>query len=125
MKKIHRPTPLIPRLALLSLALSAPAFAGQLHPRVPEFIAGPISMTAYDGVSDDLLTAGLGASGLASATPPTVSSTPTAAEIRRLAIYNNYRALVPTDPGNGYGALFGPGVDRDGNPTGGEGMIVV
>jgi len=123
LKKIHRPTPLIPRLALLSLALSAPAFAGQLHPRVPEFIAGPISMTAYDGVSDDLLTAGLGASGLASATPPTVSSTPTAAEIRRLAIYNNYRALVPTDPGNGYGALFGPGVDREGNPTGGEGMI--
>jgi hydroxybutyrate-dimer hydrolase len=93
------------------------------HNRPPEFLAGPITVTSYDGVSDDLLTAGLGASGLASAAAPGVSAVPTAAEIRRLAIYSNYRALVPTDAGNGYGSLFGPGVDADGNPTGGEGLI--
>ena len=90
--------------------------------RLPEFISGDVLVTAYDGVSDDLLTAGLGASGLAGAAPAS-GSPPTAAELRRLAIYNNYRALVPTDPGNGYGSFFGPQVDIDGNNTGGEGMI--
>ncbi len=120
---MNKSAPLLRRVVCLSLVMSTSVFARGEHHRLPEFIAGPVLVTAYDGISDDLLTAGLGASGLASATPPAVSSTPTAAEIRRLAIYNNYRALVPTDAGNGYGSLFGPGVDASGNPTGGEGMV--
>ncbi len=56
----------------------------------PTFL-GAVTKTAYDGVNDDLLTAGLGASGLgAAAAPAPVNPTaPTAAELRRIAIFNN------------------------------------
>ncbi|MFP3442731.1 3-hydroxybutyrate oligomer hydrolase family protein, partial [Pantoea sp. SIMBA_133] len=37
---------------------------------IPDFIQGDISQTSYDGLTDALLTAGLGASGLASAPGP-------------------------------------------------------
>ncbi|HWV04147.1 3-hydroxybutyrate oligomer hydrolase family protein [Ralstonia sp.] len=87
--------------------------------------AGKVTINRYDGVSDDLLTAGLGASGLASATAPTIANpaAPTAAELRRLAIYANYRALVDTAAKGGYGTLYGPNVDASGNVTQGSGMI--
>ena len=90
----------------------------------PSFV-GTITVTHFDGVSDDLLTAGLGAAGLASATAPTVANAtaPTAAELRRLAIYNNYRALVDTNAKGGYGTLYGPNVDASGNVTSGSGMV--
>jgi hydroxybutyrate-dimer hydrolase len=74
-------------------------------------------MTSYDGVSDDLLTAGLGWDGLRSTSPPTVSAPPAAAELRRLAIYSNYRALVDMTDGGGYGRLFGPNVSLSGVVT--------
>jgi hydroxybutyrate-dimer hydrolase len=86
---------------------------------------GAITKTAYDGNSDDLLTGGLGKSGLQSATAPTQAdpANPTAAELRRLTIYNNYRALVDPVPAGGFGTLFGPNVDANGNATTGEGKI--
>jgi hydroxybutyrate-dimer hydrolase len=67
---------------------------------------------SYDGVSNDLGTAGLGAAGIQSPTPPAIANPldPTAEELRRLAIYNNYRGLVDVAPGGGYGEFFGPGV---------------
>lgn len=79
----------------------------------PDVVSGNIQHTRYDGASNDLLTAGLGASGLASATAPTPADpiNPTAEELRTLAIYNNYRALVDTSAGGGYGNLFGPQVE--------------
>jgi hydroxybutyrate-dimer hydrolase len=82
-------------------------------------------VTTYDGVTDDLLTAGLGWDGLQSSTAPTVSSPPTPAELRRLAIYNNYRALVDMTTAGGYGRLFGPNVALNGtvNPAPGAGKI--
>lgn len=84
----------------------------------PSFLSGSISSKTYDGNSDDLLTAGLGASGLASATAPTVSAMPTAAELRRLAIHQNYRALVDTSANGGFGTLYGPTVANGGvTPT--------
>lgn len=90
----------------------------------PAFV-GTVTVTHFDGVSDDLLTAGLGATGLASATTPTVANptAPTATELRRLAIYNNYRALVDTNARGGYGTLYGPNVDANGNVTTGSGMV--
>ena len=45
------------------------------------------------GASDDLLTAGLGAAGLQAAFPGAIDPTDPA-QLRRLAIYNNYRPLV-------------------------------
>lgn len=75
----------------------------------PGFIQGPILVTSYDGTGDDLLTAGLGAAGLAGPVPSVTDPT-NPAQLRRLAIYNNYRALVDVSPGGGYGTLYGPGV---------------
>ncbi|MCB1883755.1 MAG: D-(-)-3-hydroxybutyrate oligomer hydrolase [Geminicoccaceae bacterium] len=82
------------------------------------------SCTRYDGVSDDLLTAGLGAAGLAGPAPAFADPlNPTAAELRRLAIYSNYRALVDMTPGGGYGRLYGPNVTNDGVAGTGEGKV--
>lgn len=77
----------------------------------------------YDGVADDLLTAGLGMSGLGSAVSPTASATPTAAELRRLAIWNSYRAIVDATANGGYGRFYGPNVDAAGVAGSGEGKI--
>jgi hydroxybutyrate-dimer hydrolase len=69
-----------------------------------------VTCTYYDGEPNDLLTGGLGSQGLASSTPPGLADpeNPTAEELRTLAIYGNYRALIDTAPGGGYGSLTGP-----------------
>ncbi|CAB3650459.1 D-(-)-3-hydroxybutyrate oligomer hydrolase [Paraburkholderia phenoliruptrix] len=93
---------------------------------LPNFIVGSTVKTqSYDGNSDDLLTAGLGKTGLASATAPAIANAaqPTAAELRRLAIWSNYRALVDMTSNGGYGRFWGPNVDLNGNDTLGEGKI--
>jgi hydroxybutyrate-dimer hydrolase len=92
---------------------------------LPSFVSGSVNTQTYDGVSDDLLTAGLGKTGLASATAPSFAkpAAPTAAELRRLAIYSNYRALVDMSANGGYGRFWGPNVDLNGNDTLGEGKI--
>jgi hydroxybutyrate-dimer hydrolase len=81
--------------------------------------------THYDGVTNDLLTAGLGRSGLGSAVPPGFVDPlhPTAEELRRTAIYNNYRALIDPTPGGGFGTLYGPNVTAEGVVTTSEGLI--
>src|ERR1700730_3222739 len=81
--------------------------------------------THYDGVTNDLLTAGLGKSGLGSPVAPGFADLlqPTAEELRRLAIYNNYRALVDPTPGGGFGTLYGPNVTANGPVTTSEGLI--
>jgi hydroxybutyrate-dimer hydrolase len=83
-----------------------------------------IVYTHYDGATNDLLTAGLGKTGLAGLAPGFVSPTqPTAEELRRSAIYNNYRALVDMAPGGGYGTIYGPNIAPDGSDSLGEGKI--
>lgn len=91
----------------------------------PPFIKGEITSNSYDGVTDDLLTAGLGKTGIGSASQPGFADSlnPTAAELRRRAIHTNYRALVDPTLGGGYGALYGPNIDLNGNDTLGEGKI--
>lgn len=90
----------------------------------PAFVKGAIVKTSYDGTTDDLLTAGLGKSGLQSATAPAVTDANDPAQLRRLAIYNNYRALLDVNsPNGGYGTLFGPNIDINGGNTLGEGKI--
>ena len=103
----------------LCVCAAGAAGAGELN-ELPKFIRGTPVTTHYDGVSNDLLTAGLGASGLQSSTPPSVSSPPTDEELRRLAIYTNYRALIDPTTGGGYGLLYGPTV---GAPPPGQGLI--
>lgn len=62
-----------------------------------------------DGVRDDLLTAGLGPEGLRGPVPEFADPVrPTPLELRRRAIYMNYRGLVDVTAGGGFGTLFGP-----------------
>src|ERR1700694_48258 len=91
----------------------------------PDYIKGTIVSTTYDGTTNDLLTAGLGKTGLGSATPPAVAvpASPTVTELRTLAIYNNYRALLDMTANGGYGVLYGPNIDINGANTLGEGKI--
>jgi hydroxybutyrate-dimer hydrolase len=99
--------------------------SGPANNTVPGFISGSVSTQTYDGQSDDLLTAGLGETGLASASAPAIAkqAAPSAAELRRLAIWSNYRALVDMTATGGYGRFWGPNVDLNGNDTLGEGKI--
>ncbi|MEN9484474.1 MAG: hypothetical protein RJB37_2354 [Pseudomonadota bacterium] len=91
---------------------------------LPAGIAGAIAEKAYDGTTDDLLTGGLGKTGLMGAAPAyAVPATPTASELRRNAIYNNYRALVDYTAAGGMGVLYGPNIDLNGGNTLGEGKI--
>ena len=136
MKKTHLWTPLA-ATALLLAACGGGADAVHEQPAAakpnananlnfkPAFIAGTVRTTEYDGVNDDLLTAGLGAAGLASAVAPGYANAlaPTAAELRRNAIYNNYRALVDMTANGGYGRMYGPNVGVDEVPTGGDGKV--
>ncbi|MYM22907.1 D-(-)-3-hydroxybutyrate oligomer hydrolase [Duganella sp. FT135W] len=85
---------------------------------------GDISSKTYDGVSDDLLTAGLGKTKLALAAPAYVDpANPTPTELRRNAIHANYRAVLDISANSGYGTLYGPNVDAKGVAGAGEGMI--
>lgn len=90
----------------------------------PSFLSAP-RVTVYDGASDDLLTAGLGATGLAAAAPPAYADplAPTAAELRRSAIHTNYRAMLDMTANGGYGRYYGPNVNAAGTVTAGEGKI--
>jgi hydroxybutyrate-dimer hydrolase len=73
-------------------------------------VRGSVSVIEYDGVTDDLLSAGLGLTGLVSAVPPTFTDplNPTPAELRRRAIYGNYRGIVDPVRAGGMGLLWGP-----------------
>lgn len=91
---------------------------------LPARIANVVGPVSYDGVGDDLLTAGLGKTGIGGAAPGFADpANPTSAELRRRAIYTNYRGVIdPTDAG-GYGRLYGPNIDVNGNDTLGEGKV--
>lgn len=77
------------------------------NPRA-QIIGTPIRYEV-DGVTDDLQTAGLGAEGLR-AFPPSFADPlrPTPRELRRRAIYMNYRGLTDMTGGGGFGCLFAP-----------------
>jgi hydroxybutyrate-dimer hydrolase len=72
---------------------------------------GSLKVTEYDGITDDLLSAGLNQAGLMSAVAPGFVDplNPTPAELRRRAIHGNYRGIVDTVPGGGISLLWGPG----------------
>ena len=75
--------------------------------------------------TQDLLTAGLGKTGLGAAAAPAYANplSPTALELRRNAIHANYRAILDPSANGGYGRLWGPNIDNNGGDTRGEGLI--
>jgi hydroxybutyrate-dimer hydrolase len=120
-----------PRLTPLLAALAAAGFLTACNGgddavavnTKPGFV-GTVTKTAYDGAGDDLLTGGLGKTGLAGASPVAANpSAPTAAELRKIAIWNNYRAIVDIAANGGYGTLYGPNIDVNGGNTLGEGKV--
>lgn len=81
-------------------------------------------VASYDGVSNDLLTAGLGKTGIGGAAPGFADPVnPTVLELRRRAIYTGYRGVIDPTAAGGYGTLYGPNIDVNGNDTLGEGKI--
>ncbi len=107
-------------LASAAAALAATPLA--VHAGQDRGDPNPVLHAYYDGVSDDLLTGGLGRSGLQGGAPP-LSDPPSAAQLRRLAIYNNYRALIDPSDGGGFGRFYGPNVTAQGEITDAEGLI--
>jgi hydroxybutyrate-dimer hydrolase len=111
----------------LLFSISALAACSSDGPKVNEIPAGVAKLTekAYDGTTDDLLTGGLGKTGIAAAAAPAFANpaAPTAAELRRNAIYVNYRAVMDYTAAGGFGSLYGPNVDASGAATSGEGKI--
>lgn len=108
-------------LAITVLFWSQAVAAGQFS-SLPSFIVkGSVDMTAYSGVrdadgnADDLLSGGLNADGLQSATTPTFADPldPTAAELRRFALWTNFRAITDMTTEGGYGLFWGPALAPD------------
>ncbi|HEX8605075.1 MAG TPA: 3-hydroxybutyrate oligomer hydrolase family protein [Pseudoduganella sp.] len=115
----------------LAVALLLGACGGDDDDDEPEVLnqkpvyLGTVASTSYDGTTDDLLTGGLGATGLAAAAPPAYNDTanPTARELRRNAIFANYRAVLDIAANSGYGTLYGPNVNAANVATNGSGMV--
>jgi len=121
MKRWHRA--LLPAV-LLSCMTAVYAQGGQFNNAPNKLPAGvkPVSALTYDGNTDDLLTAGLGKTGIGGPRPSPINPA-SAADLRKLAIYNNYRALIDPTVAGGYSRFYGPNVDLNGNDTLGEGKI--
>ncbi|MGH8072493.1 MAG: 3-hydroxybutyrate oligomer hydrolase family protein, partial [Lysobacter sp.] len=106
-----------PRLSLVgAVALLAGCATSAPHATSADDMAstsGPnlvsaITVTEHRG-QDDLLTARLGLDGLRAMTPPGFAdpAAPTPAELRRRAIWGNWRGIADLAPGGGYGELYG------------------
>ena len=92
----------IAAIAFLSACAGLPAASG----KSPMF--NQQRMTEHrDG--DDLLTAGLGLAGLRAMLPPAFADAehPTPAELRRRALWANWRGIADLAPGGGYAELYG------------------
>src|SRR5687768_14511655 len=75
----------------------------------------PMRVTEHRG-ADDLLTAGLGLDGLRAMAAPAFPDPgePTATELRRRAIWSNWRGIADLVPGGGYDELYGSVADVPG-----------
>jgi hydroxybutyrate-dimer hydrolase len=93
----------------LASALAASGCASALIERQQaDFLISPINQHSYSN-DDDLLTAGLGAAGLRNPVAPAFADPehPTPVELRRRAIWSNWRGIADLAPGGGYGELYG------------------
>lgn len=90
--------------------VSAPAPSATMLPaeeKAMDFLHGELRVTEHRG-NDDLLSAGLGLEGLRGAiVVPGMAEQPTAAELRRRAIQQNWRGIVDLSPAGGFGSLYG------------------
>lgn len=89
--------------AMLAGCTSAPS-----RPEAVTHMIQPQRVTEHRG-DDDLLTAGLGLDGLRAMAAPAFADPahPTAAELRRRAIWGNWRGIADLSPTGGYGQAYG------------------
>lgn len=99
---------------LLTACAVSPERAASENPAVSQtepaqaMSSGEVRISEHRG-SDDLLSAGLGLSGLSQATPPAVAdaNAPSAAELRRRALWTSWRGIADLSPAGGYGEVYG------------------
>ena len=133
--KLHRHHIALAVLATLGTGLAGCGSGGE-DPPLNTLPAGVTqhSVTTYGATTpgsgttaatQDLLTGGLGKTGLGAAAAPAYAdpANPTAAELRRNALFANYRGLADPTSNGGYGRLYGPNIDLEGRDTLGEGMV--
>ena len=123
------------KVAMTALAGAVMAACGGSSNPTNDLPAGitPVSATVYPATTagkgdtaatQDLLTGGIGKTGSGAATPAYADpANPTAAELRRNALYSNYRGILDYSVNGGYGSLYGPNVTAAGAVTTGEGLI--
>lgn len=92
-----------PPVAPAPTAKAAPLRAAE----TPAMFSAQRSSVHREG--DDLLSAGLGLDGLRAMTPPAFADPegPTPAELRRRAVWNNWRGIADLSPGGGFGTIYG------------------
>ncbi|WP_242006743.1 D-(-)-3-hydroxybutyrate oligomer hydrolase [Aerolutibacter ruishenii] len=95
-------------LACGALAMAGCSTPGSTRTSGDRDVFGSTRITEHRG-HDDLLTAGLGLDGLRAMTPPAFAdaAAPTPAELRRRALWANWRGIADMAPGGGYGNLYG------------------
>ena len=126
----------VARWALTALAGAVLTACGGSDAPTNDLPAGitQVSSTVYPATAagkgdtaatQDLLTGGIGKTGLGLATAPAYAdpANPTAAELRRNALYSNYRGILDGTTAGGYGSLYGPNVTATGTVTSSEGLI--
>ncbi|MBG9387471.1 3-hydroxybutyrate oligomer hydrolase family protein [Caenimonas aquaedulcis] len=134
--KLNRATTRIASVSALSAAALVACGGGggdSAGNVLPEGVT-PVSVTTYSATTvgsgataatQDLLTGGIGKTGLGAAAAPAYAdaANPTALELRRNALYSNYRGILDASAGGGYGTFYGPNVTVTGAVTTGEGLI--
>lgn len=90
-------------LALLLMACQSVSTKHHVTQPSPSYL----KKVYYDGVSDDLLTAGLSLAELRDQTGPLLREKPTAAELRKSAYYHQFKALNDVSEAGGFGRLYG------------------
>jgi hydroxybutyrate-dimer hydrolase len=93
---------------LVVLGLAGCASAPQMNTPDLSFLQGKLRVTEHRD-RDDLLSAGLGLAGLRNPQAPALSNPqqPTAAELRRRAIYANWRGIADLSAAGSYGVAYG------------------
>ena len=96
-------------LCAAAVAVGLMACAGGPRAKTAEADVFSARRSSEHRTQDDLLTAGLGLDGLRALVPPAFAdaSSPSAAELRRRAVWSNWRGIADLAPGGGYGELYG------------------
>lgn len=109
---LYRLTAIAAALVLASCAANRPAAESGPPPMESRALEQPVFQ--HERVSthregDDLLTAGLGLSGLQAAQPPAFANpeAPTAFEVRRRAVWSSWRGIADLSPAGGFGRIYG------------------